>query len=238
MTDARTFLEGLAESDQRVTGAALTGSHARGAADRWSDLDLFLGVDAPVEEVLADWTTQVYDGLSALHHFDLHAGTATYRAFLLSGGEEVDLGFCPAADWGPRGGAFAVLFGTPAPAVDVVPLDTDHVAGLAWHHARHAHVCLERGRLWQAEHWVSALRDHVLTLAAARHGLDTSYARGAHLLPSAVTEPLRGALVRELTGAELRRALGVAVGCFVAELRCVDERLAGVLTAELRAISA
>lgn len=237
MTDVRSWVVALAEADPRVTGAAFTGSHARGEADRWSDLDLYLGVSAPVEEMLAEWTTQVYDALGALHHFDLHGGPATYRAFLLPGAEELDLGFCPAAEWGPRGGSFAAIFGHPAPAVAATPVDTDHVSGLAWHHARHAHVSIERGRLWQAEYWVSALRDHVLTLAADRHGVDTSYARGAHLLPAEVTDPLRDTLVRELTADELRRALSIAVDGLLRELRLVDERLAGVIEPTLRRIS-
>ncbi|GAA2392840.1 aminoglycoside 6-adenylyltransferase [Nonomuraea africana] len=79
----RALLLDRARADQRVTGAALTGSAARDAEDRWSDVDLFLGVTS-VEEVLRDWTAFVYGELGALHHFDLRSGTATYRAFLLA----------------------------------------------------------------------------------------------------------------------------------------------------------
>jgi hypothetical protein len=39
------------------------------------------------------------------------------------------------------------------------------LAGLSWHHARHAYVCIERGHWWQAEHWISGIRDHAITLA-------------------------------------------------------------------------
>lgn len=234
---ARSWLLDRAEADPRVIGAALTGSIARGEGDAWSDVDVYLGVNAPLPEMLEEWSEQVYAELGALHHFDLTAGIAVYRAFLLPGLAEVDLGLCPAGQWGPRGGAFAVVFGDPAPAVAATPFDPDHLAGLAWHHARHVHVCLERGRLWQAEYWVGALRGQVLTLAAARRGLDTSYARGAHLLPDDVTGPLAGALVGELTPAALRRALGVALGCFLGELTAVDEPLAGVLRTALETIS-
>lgn len=79
-----------ARADERITGAALTGSAARDAEDRWSDIDLFFGVGVPVTEVLTDWSAYVYDSLGALHHFDLHAGPAVYRAFLLPELLEVD----------------------------------------------------------------------------------------------------------------------------------------------------
>jgi len=55
------LLEGLvsaAYADTRIRGAAVTGSAAVGRDDRWSDIDLALGVaaDTSREQVLADWT--------------------------------------------------------------------------------------------------------------------------------------------------------------------------------------
>ena len=41
----RAALVERAHEDPRITGAALTGSAARGEEDRWSDVDVFLGVD-------------------------------------------------------------------------------------------------------------------------------------------------------------------------------------------------
>ncbi len=35
----------------------------------------------------------------------------------------------------------------------------------AWHHALHARASIGRGRLWQAEYWIGAVRDLVLALA-------------------------------------------------------------------------
>jgi hypothetical protein len=37
-------------------------------------------------------------------------------------------------------------------------------------YALHAHACIERGRVWQAEHYVGAVRDHALTLACFDKG--------------------------------------------------------------------
>lgn len=114
--DVRRWLLEWAREDNRIVGAAITGSAARDAEDRWSDVDLFLGVadGVPVTAALDDWSALVYRELDALHHFDLQSGPATYRAFLLEELLEVDLGFTPAGEFGPLGdGAFSVVFGDP-----------------------------------------------------------------------------------------------------------------------------
>jgi predicted nucleotidyltransferase len=116
--ETRAALLERAADDPRVTGAAVTGSAADGREDRWSDIDLFLGVadGAGLAKVFGDFTDAAYRELGALHHFDLHAGTAVYRAFLLGDLLEIDLGLAPAADFGPRGeGDFRVVFGEAAP---------------------------------------------------------------------------------------------------------------------------
>jgi hypothetical protein len=69
----RTQLLDQARDDERIVGAAITGSAASDHVDRWSDIDLFLGVadGVEVEDVLEDWSSFVYRELGALHHFDL-----------------------------------------------------------------------------------------------------------------------------------------------------------------------
>lgn len=112
--------------------------------------------------------------------------------------------------------------------------DPDHLIGLAWHHALHARVAVERGRPWQAEHWISAIRDHVITLACLRLGHPAGYARTAHLLPAEVTGALEPALVRDLTTPELTRALAAAIAALSAELARTSPALAARLTPMLR----
>jgi predicted nucleotidyltransferase len=58
----RAALVSVAQADARITGAALTGSAALGAEDRWSDIDLALGLaaDADLSHVIADWTELMY----------------------------------------------------------------------------------------------------------------------------------------------------------------------------------
>jgi hypothetical protein len=177
------------------------------------------------EAVLDDWTQVLTRDLGALHHWDLGAGSWVYRVFLLPSGLEIDIGVAPEKDFGARGPRFRALFGNPRQLEPPPPPDAGHFVGLGWHHVLHAQSCIERGKPWQAEYWISAVRDYTLTLASLRLGEEASYARGADRLPDAVTGPLEEALVRSLDGAELRRALGVATACFTGEVEAVDAEL-------------
>jgi hypothetical protein len=222
-----------ARDDDRIVGAAITGSSAEGREDAWSDIDLFFGVRAgiPVADVVDDWSGHCYARLGAVHHFTLDSGASTYRAFLLADGLQADLGFAPEEQFGPVGaGAFAVMFGRPAPR-RATPPDTDFLVGMVWHHVLHARASIERGRLWAAEHWITALRDVTLTLASIRHDLPHSYARGADDLPTVVTAPIRASLMRELTTAEARRALLAGTAAALAELPHVEPAVAEKLGA-------
>src|ERR671927_415684 len=194
-----------ASENSCVTGAAVTGSASRGAEDRWSDIDLFFGVaaDITLEEVLGDWSEFMYQELGALHHFDLQSGSAIYRAFLLPECLEVDLAFTPAAEFGALGPHFRLVFGEAIERPAVAEPDRDHLIGLAWHHVLHARICIERNKLWQAEDWISGVRDHALTLAYLRYGQPARYAKGIDGLPSDVTTQFENALVRALTSSEL-----------------------------------
>jgi hypothetical protein len=232
----RERLLGSAGSDPAIVGAAVTGSQAVGGSDRWSDVDLAFAVDGPLGDAMRRWTKLLYDDFAAVHHWDLPSGSAVYRVFLLPGFLEVDLAFTPAADFGPRGPAWQTVFGEavsqPQPAAD-----HHHLAGLAWHHALHAWVCLQRSRWWQAEQWISALRGQLIALACSRLGLVTGHAKGAHLLPADVVAPLDATLVRRIEEAELYRALTAATAALTTELGRTDPALAsrlGPLLAELR----
>jgi Nucleotidyltransferase domain len=236
----RTQLLERARDDDRITGAAITGSAASGTADRWSDIDLFFGVaeGSDLTQTLGDWSDFVYRELGAVHHFNLMAGPATYRAFLLDDLLEIDLAFTPAAEFRPLGdGGFDVVFGDPA-ARQTRPTDADHLIGLAWHHVLHARVFIERGAPWQAEYWISAIRDETLALASLRLGLPAAYAKGSDQLPAEVTGPVRDALVRSLDVDELVRALHAATRALVGELRETDAALAQRLTDPLLAMAA
>lgn len=229
----REQLLGLAEGDPAVVGAAITGSHAPGGGDRWSDIDLAFGIEGSLDSAMHRWTELLYRDFAAVHHWDLPSGSAVYRVFLLPEMLEVDIGFTPAAEFGPHGPNWRTIFGHPAQAKEGPSPCRRTLAGLGWHHALHAWICIQRHRWWQAEQWISALRGQVLALACLRLGHPTSYAKGAHLLPSEVTAPLNSTLVRALDEAELTRALSAATAALIAELTLADAALAARLASIL-----
>src|SRR5262249_7907115 len=98
---ARRLLVRAADTDPRNVAGAFVGSSATGG-DRWSDLDLALGVAAGVDlgDVLGDWTRDVTETLGGVVLFDLPAGPSIYRVFLLPGSLQVDLSLTPAAQFG------------------------------------------------------------------------------------------------------------------------------------------
>ncbi|WP_328680213.1 hypothetical protein [Streptomyces sp. NBC_00343] len=221
-----------AEADDSITGFAHTGSLATGTGDRWSDTDVVMGVrgEAGVADAVNRWTAWIHDEFGTLHHWDLPVpGPSVVRLFLLPGWVELDITFTPEAGFGPRGPQWRTVFGRDQPVEAFTSPGADTLAGLVWHHALHARNCLVRGRTWQAEHWISALRDHVITLACLRLGLPTADTKGAHLLPEEITAPLESTLVRSLTEPELRRALTATITVATTELDHSDPEVAARL---------
>jgi hypothetical protein len=224
----------LAREDARVTGAALTGSAAAGSEDCWSDVDVFLGIAGELEPVMADWTARLTRELGAVSHWDLPIGPTVYRVFLLSSCLQVDVAFAPEGDFGPRGPAFRVEFGTPVERPAAQPPSAHSVIGLGWLYLLHARVAIERDRAWQATNAIDGVRDQTIALACVRHGEPPDHARGAHRLPPDVTAPFEETLVRSLDPGELRRALRAATEAFLAEVRESDPGLATRLEPVLR----
>jgi hypothetical protein len=108
---------------------------------------------------------------------------------------------------------------------------------MGWLYALHARSSIARGRVWQAEYMISAVRDHVLALACLRHGVAAVQGRGMDNLPPKVTAPLTEALVCSLDIAELRRAFGVISEALVVEIERVDHGLANRLCEPLRQLA-
>ena len=219
-----------AESDARVVAGAVVGSLARLPGDRWSDLDLTFAVspDVPIREVLDDWTNRLAEQFDAVSLFDLPTGGAIYRVFLLSGCLQFDLSFSPVAQFGATGPNFRLLFGKVIEKPFIEPPSALELFGYAVHHAVRARICIERERYWQAEYWISALRDNALSLACLRLGLPAHYGRGFDDLPADVRAGLAEAFVRSLDRVESLRALRSAVEGLLREGRRVGERAAKV----------
>jgi hypothetical protein len=209
----------LAEADPRIVAAAVVGSLAAGPGDRWSDLDLTFAVaeGVPLDHVLDDWTRDLAASFGAVRLFDLPSGAAIYRVFLFPGCLQVDLSFTPAPAFGARSASFSLLFGSVGETTPVAAPAAEELFGLAVHHAVRARVCIERGRWWQAEYWISGLRDDALALACLGRGLNAREARGFDELPADVLDAFGKALVRSLDRDELLRALASAIDALLDE---------------------
>jgi hypothetical protein len=203
----------LAASDARVVAGAVVGSLALSEGDRWSDLDLTFAVaeDVPLSDVLEDWTRNLVKEFDAVHLFDLPSGASIYRVFLLPGCLKFDLSFTLASKFGASGPKFKVLFGNSVEMPYAQPPSAQELFGYAVHHALRARFCIERGRTWQAEYWISSIRDYALSLACHRRRLPAVYGRGFDELPPDVHDTFKGALVTSLERDELLRALGCAI---------------------------
>lgn len=209
----------LAAADPRVVAGAVVGSMALSEGDRWSDLDLTFAVadDAPLRDVLEDWTRSLVAEFDAIQLFDLPAGESIYRVFLLPGCLQFDLSFTPAFAFGATGPQFRLLFGSSVEKPFPPPPSAQELFGYAAHHALRACFCIERRRFWQAEYWISAARDYALSLACLRRGLPAYHGRGFDALPADAHAAFADALVRSLERDELLRALAVMIAGLLRE---------------------
>ncbi len=210
----REHLLRLADEDEHVVAGAAVGSLAVDGGDRFSDLDLTFGIadHVPVAGVLDDWTRTLTDELDAVHLADLERGPTTYRVFLLPDALQFDLSMTPAAQFRPAGPRFRLLFGETAAGESVsIPPAAGDLFGWGVIYALHARACIERGRVWQAEHYVGAVRDHALSLACLREGLPAVQARGYDDLSAGTLARFEAAHVGAVEPGALRAALAAAV---------------------------
>jgi hypothetical protein len=216
----------LAKEDERVVAGAAVGSLAVDGGDRFSDLDLTFGVadHVPVAEVLDDWTSRLIGERDAVQLVDLERGPTIYRVFLLPDALQFDLSLTPAVQFRPAGPRFRLLFGATAPDDPEIrppsvagnlfiptPLVPHDLFGWGVIYALHARACVERGRFWQAEHYVGAVRDHALSLACLRQGVPAVQARGYDDLSAETLARFGAAHVASVEPGALRAALAASV---------------------------
>ena len=217
-----------AREDPRITGAALTGSAVVGNEDRWSDVDVFLGVaeGVDIDDVVKEWTDALVVDAGVVHHWDVRSGAALYRVFLLESGLHVDVAFTPEWDFGARGPGFRTVFGSPVDVAAPLLPTFANVVGLGWLSVLHADVAIERQRPWAAAFWIASVRDQTIAAACLRLGENPMYARGADALPPDVTAPLAATFVASLEPNEQRRALREARRSLLDEIAATDALLA------------
>ena len=219
----------LAEQDERVVAGAAVGSLAVGTGDRYSDLDLTFGIadSVPVRQVLEEWTRTLAAEQDAVQLADLEVGPTIYRVFLMPNALQFDLSMTPASHFRPAGPRFQLVFGETAADESeagarppgALSISTPAVAGdiFGWGviYALHARACVERGRVWQAEHYVGAVRDHALALACLQRGLPAAQARGYDDLPPETLAGFAGTHVESGQPDALRRALAASVAALL-----------------------
>jgi hypothetical protein len=216
----------LGEEDERVVAGAVVGSLAVNSGDRFSDVDLTFGIadHVQVAEVLDDWTRTLSAELGAVQLADLERGPTTYRVFLLPDALQLDLSMTPAAQFRPAGPRFRLLFGEAA--ADEVETPTSPIVGdlfiptpavardiFGWGviYALHTRACIGRDRVWQAEHYVGAVRDLALSLACLREGRPAVQARGYDDLSAETLARFEDAHVDAVEPGALRAALAASV---------------------------
>jgi len=233
----REALLAMARADHRVVAGAEVGAAAQGGGDRWSDLDLAFGLGdgARAVDVFADWTADLGERYGAVQLFDLPFASSLYRVFLFPGCLQVDLSLTPGATFGALGPKFKLLFGSATEGQTPTPSTAAHLFGLAAHHAVRARISIERGRAWQAEYWISGLRDQALSLACRLRGLPTE-GRGFDDLPPELLDLFSEAIVRSLRRNELLRALAAGVDALLTVAGDDDPRVAAI-AAQLREVA-
>lgn len=240
----------LAQEDDRVVAGAAVGSLAVGGGDRFSDLDLTFGVadHVPVTTVLADWTSTLIEELAAVQLAELERGPTIYRVFLLPKALQFDLSMTPASQFRPAGPRFRLVFGetaageSEAPAPDgemfiPTPAVADDRFGWGVIYTLHARACIERGRVWQAEHYVGAVRDHALSLACLRRGLPSVQARGYDDLPPETLARFTQTHLSALEPEALRAALAACISTLLREAAEADLLTASVVAERIAELS-
>jgi hypothetical protein len=220
----RDRLAEMGRTDRRLVAGALIGSTV-GGGDRWSDLDLTFALadNVTMVDVLSDWTTRLQEEFNAVQLFDLPYQSTLYRVFLFPGNLQVDLSFTPRTDFGPLGPKFMLLFGSSVERGQPKPASPKHLFGMAVHHLVRARICIERGRLWQAEYWIAEARNQALALACHHRGLPTSYGRGFDDLPQDILKPFVKTFVGELNRDRLLNALADTIDGLLRNSQNVQE---------------
>jgi len=235
----RDVLVAAARNDSDLCGAAHTGSAASGHLDRWSDIDVALCLQsgASYEQVVAAWTSRLYNEHDAVAHVDVIAGATLFRVFLLSNTLQVDIAFWRQEDFAAYGPDFRLIFGE-APRRDTPAANPSALIGMAWLYALHVRSSLARGRVLQAEYMLSGMRNHVFELACLRCGVIARQGRGLDDLPAVEQKKAASCVPQSLEPSELERAFQAAMQMLLEEVQHVDAELGTKLAGPLRDIAA
>lgn len=217
-----------ARADPALCAAALVGSGARRTTDRWSDIDLAVGLirDADPLTVANAWRAHLASEHALVDHLDVWSGAALYRVFLLADSLQIDVSFWPAGQFGSNGEPFELLFGEANDPTGSDGSAAREVIGWAWLQALHARSAIARNHPWQAMQMLDGLRDRVITLACLRHGAPAHQGRGVDQLPVNLLSQIADTLVAAPESDRLAAAFGDLVDLLAREVEDVDPSLA------------
>ena len=215
----RDELVSAARRDRDIAGAALVGSAARGAEDRWSDIDLVLQLAEGADEasVVERWTRSLDDRFGVADTLDVISREGVrYRVFLLGSALQVDLSFWPHEEFRATEDGFHLLFGQANEPTRAPEPGGEQAIGWAWLYAVHARAAIARGKSWQAVMMLDQFRDRIITLLCLQHGLNPWHGREVDRLPARALDALEDGRASSLTPAELGRSLRALVRHYLA----------------------
>lgn len=195
----------VCQADPRVVAAFLGGSYAKGTADAYSDLDLYVIVaDADYETFFAGrqaFVTQLGEPVF-LENYDV----LRLVLFMFADGTEGELGIGRESDFlNIHGGPYRVLLDKKGVLAGVVfpgyePPHADQIETLRrliiwfWRDLSHFITALARGQWWWARGQLDELRRQCIDLARLRHDFTApaaGYEKLDNMLPPEQLSPLQ-----------------------------------------------
>ena len=250
------------QADERVLVACLVGSYAKGTADAYSDLDLFLlTTDGAYDNFVAERDAFIRRLGEPLFLEDF--GSTSSVLFILSDGTEGELGLgCESQLQSVFTGPYHVLLDkkrlladTVIPWHEAAQAQTEQIETLRrqvhwfWHDLSHFITALERGQLWWASGQLEALRLYCLNLARLRQNFSDAdvgaegYFKVEQALPIEQLSSLQATFGPQEPGAMLQAALVIvrfyqALAPHLAQTRGITypARLERVLLDRLKAL--
>jgi predicted nucleotidyltransferase len=169
------------QSDDRVAALFLGGSHAAGAADEYSDLDLYLITTDEAYESLRSERQALMHSLGEIVFLEEHSDFGFLMLlFMYADGVHGEMALAPARDLHEvHGGPHIALLDREGllggRVFEIHRLDEATRAGIArrqltwfWYDRSLLDVALERGGLWTAHHHLELCRERCLDLALLR----------------------------------------------------------------------
>lgn len=209
----------FAEADERITDCAIVGSESIGENDQWSDIDLTFGVDNEVEipNILSDWNRLMSKHFGANALFDLGYKESIYRVYLLPNVLQVDLSFTPTKHFGALTKKFKLVFGKEKKRRFTALPQPKTIYGYAVLYALKTRCSLERGKPWQAHHYLEKFKDYILMLKCLSDNLIPFEGRGYDKLSNSFLKKIQSSLITSPSHQEIKKSLQILIAILISE---------------------